>query len=54
MKIAEINRIEGTYDIYCDELRNNHTLNADAPMTYAGVRIINTATNKLVAAKPYV
>ena len=54
IKIEDINIIYGMYDIYWDELRNSHALNTDAPITYAGVRITNAATNKPAAAKPYV
>lgn len=54
IKIAEINRIYGMYDIYWAEFRNNPALNTDAPITYAGVRITNAATNKLAVARPYV
>ena len=54
IKIEDINIIYGMYDIYWDELRNSHALNADAIITYTGVRITNAATNKLALAKPYV
>jgi hypothetical protein len=54
IKIEDTNIIYGMYDIYCDELRNNHALNADAIITYTGVRITNTATSKLAIARPYV